>query len=296
MITFGDLTFGGLTVGGMYAVFALCFVTLFRTAGVLNLAVGDFAMLGALGTQFFAERQGINFAASIIIDLVLIAIFAFLYDRIVLKPALEGRRAQERVVVVFFFTFGLSFFIENVGMHLFGSDVASAPEIWRGVAVQIFGLNIQRAGILTIGLGIVVGIAFACYLKFSLNGKALTACGQNPFGARIVGVRQSQMRCLMFITMSVLAAVFGIVISPITGFVYNTGGTFAFFGLLGAAFAAFSRPGLAVAAGVGIGLAESYLGGYVSTRYEDTLLYAVLTLTILLRPQVLGINPIGAPA
>lgn len=295
MSTFGNLTFGGLTAGGMYAVFALCFVTLFRTAGVLNLAIGDFAMLGALGTQYFSERLGLNFWLSVLIDLVLIALFAGLYDRIVLKAALEGRRAQDIVVVVFFFTFGLSFFIENVGMHLFGSNVASAPEIWKGTAVSFLGLHIQRAGVLTIGLGIVTGVAFACYLKFSLNGKALSACGQNPYGARVVGVRQSQLRCLMFITMSCLAAIFGIVISPITGFVYSTGSTFAFFGLLGAAFAAFSRPGLAVAAGVGIGLAESYLGGYVSTRYEDTLLYAVLTAVILIRPQLLGVNPVGSP-
>ncbi|MBO0692725.1 MAG: hypothetical protein J2P58_07495, partial [Acidimicrobiaceae bacterium] len=55
----------------------------------------------------------------------------------------------------------------------------------------------------------------------------------------------------------------------------HDGGTPGLFGLIGAAFAAFNRPGRAVIVGLAIGLAESYLGE-VSTQYQDTLLYAVL--------------------
>jgi len=291
--TWGNLTLAGLTAGGMYAVFALCFVTLFRTAGVLNLAVGDFAMLGALGSDYVLETYHTGFAAAIAISLVAIAVFSYAYDRVVLRPALEGRRSTETIVVIFFFTFALSFFIEGVGKNLFGVDVRSPPPLWPGPALSFWGLHLEKAGALVMILAAVCGIAFAAYLRFSLRGKALSACGQDTFGARVVGIRQSQYRAGMFTAMAVLAAIFGIVISPITGFVYTTGGTLGLFGLIGAAFAAFNRPGRAVIVGLAIGLAESYLGEF-STQYQDTLLYGALVAIILIRPQILGINPIRA--
>lgn len=293
MSTFGNLTLAGLTSGGMYAVFALCFVTLFRTAGVLNLAVGDFAMLGALGSYYVLNKYHTGFALAIVVALAVIAVFSYGYDRLVLRPALEGRRSQETIVVIFFFTFALSFFIEGVGKNLFGAEAESPPALWSGPALSFWGLHLEKAGALVMALAAICGVAFAAYLRFSLRGKAMSACGQDAFGARIVGIRQSQFRAGMFVAMAVLAAIFGIVISPITGFVYTTGGTLGLFGLIGAAFSAFNRPGRAVVAGLVIGLAESYLGE-LSTMYQDVLLYAVLVAIILVRPQIMGVNPIRA--
>lgn len=292
MIKFGDLVFAGLTSGGIYAVFALCFTVLFRTSGILNLAIGDFAMLGALGVDLLYRVEGWNVVGAIAFDLLLVGLFAYLYDWAVLRSALEGRRAQEAAIVIFFFTLALSFFIEGTAQHLFGTDVHSAPTLWAGNALSIRGVHVQRAGVLVIAVALVTGIGFAAYFRFSLNGKALAACGENAFGARIVGVKQRSFRRGMFVAMGVLAAVFGIIESPITGYVYTSGATLTFLGLAAAAFASFNRPGRAVVAGLAIGLAEAFLGGYVSSQYQDTLLYAVMVAAILARPQLIG-NPLG---
>jgi branched-subunit amino acid ABC-type transport system permease component len=45
-----------------------------------------------------------------------------------------------------------------------------------------------------------------------------------------------------------------------------------------------------VAIGLVIGVVESMLGGYVSTSYNDVLLYAILFGVIILRPEVLGLG------
>lgn len=292
MTKFGDLVFAGLTSGGIYAVFALCFTVLFRTSGILNLAIGDFAMLGALGVDLLVRVEGWPVAGAIAFDLLLVGLFCWLYDWIVLRAALEGRRAQEAAIVIFFFTLALSFFIEGVSQHLFGTDVHSAPTLWAGNALGIGSVHIQRAGILVIGVALVTGIGFASFFKFSLNGKAMASCGENALGARIVGVRQPRFRRLMFLAMGLLAAVFGIIGSPITGYVYTSGATLTFLGLAASAFAGFNRPGRAVVAGLVIGLAEAFLGGYVSSQYQDTLLYVVMVAAILARPQLIG-NPLG---
>jgi branched-chain amino acid transport system permease protein len=295
MIKFGNLFFAGLTSGAIYAVFALCLTTLFRVSNILNLAVGDFAMLGALGVDFFVRVDGWNTAASIALVLTCIAMFAYLYDWVVLRTALEGKRAQDAVLVVFFFTFALSFFIEGVGEHAFGTDVHSAPALWAGPALSFAGLNIQRSGVLVVAFAALTGIGFAAYMHFSLNGKAMAACGENALGALVVGIKQRSYRRGMFVAMGVLAGIFGIIESPITGYIPTTGGALGLTGVIAAAFAGFTRPGRAVIAGLVIGLVEAMLGGYVSSQYQDTLLYGFLIVLILYRPQLLGAaNPAGA--
>ena len=295
MTTFGDLLLAGISTGAIYAVFALCLTTLFRTSAVLNLAVGDFAMLGALGVDLFVRVDHWPFAPAVVFDLFLVGLFAYLYDLAVLRTALEGSRAREAILVVFFFTFSLSLFIEGVAQHLFGTNVHSAPSIWGGGALTFFGVHVQRPAVLLIGLAVLTGAGFAAFFRHSLVGKAMAACGDNAVGARIVGIRQPSFRRWMFVAMAVLAAVFGIVESPMTGYVLNSGGNLSLLGLIAAAFAGFTKPARAVAAGLVIGVAEAMLGGYLNSQYQDTLLFAVLVAVILARPQILGeASPIAA--
>lgn len=297
MTQFGNLTLAGLTSGAIYAVVALMLCSLFRVAGILNLAIGDFAMLGALGTDFLARVEGWKTPLAILAVLVFIGIFSYAYDWIVLRAALEGRRAQEAVLVVFFFTLSLSFFIEGAGEHMFGTDVHSAPYLWPGPALIFWGLHLQRAGLLVIVMAVGVGALFAGYLHFSLRGKAMAACGENGLAARIVGIKQRSYRRGTFVAMGILAAIFGIVESPITSFTYNSGGVLGLTGILAAAFAGFTRPGRAVVAGLLVGLIEVYVGGYISTQYQTPILYSFLIAIILIRPQLIGtVNPAGSRA
>lgn len=288
MTTFGDLLLAGIGTGAIYAVFALCLTLLFRTSAILNLAVGDFAMLGALGVDFLTRVDGWSLGAAFVVDLLLIGAFAYIYDLAVLRTALQGSRAREAILVVFFFTFSLSFFIEGVSQHLFGTNVHSAPPLWAGNSLRLLGWNIQRPAVLLIAMAALTGIGFAAYFRYSLVGKAMAACGDNAFGAGIVGIKQPSFRRWMFVAMAMLAAIFGIVESPMTGYVFNSGASLSLLGLISAAFAGFTKPVRAVVAGLLIGIAEAMLGGYVSSQYQDALLFAVLVAVILARPQILG--------
>ena len=294
MSTFGNLLIAGISTGAIYAVFALCLTMLFRSSAVLNLAVGDFAMLGALGVDWLVHSGGLPLVPGIAADLAAVALFAYLYDVLVLRTALEGSRAREAILVVFFFTFSLSLFIQGTAQQMFGTDVHSAPALWPGPALRFGSLNVQRPAVILVCLAVLIGLGFAGYLRFSLTGKAMAACGDNAIGAQIVGIKQPHYRRWTFVAMAVLAAIFGIVESPMTGYIYNSGGSLGLLGLIAAAFAGFTKPSRAVAAGLLIGVAEAMLGGYVSTQYQDTLLFAVLVALILARPQLLGeASPVG---
>jgi branched-chain amino acid transport system permease protein len=285
---FGNLIIAGIVTGSIYAVFAVCVSVWYRVSNILNLAVGDFAMVGALGVDNLYRVRGLPLPVAIVTTLAVVAVFAYLYDLVVLRIAQDGPRRAEGIVVTFFFTFALSFFIDGVAKMLFGTDVHAAPALWNGQALSVANLHIERAGILVLGCAVIIGGMFWLYIRYTLGGKALEACGENPVGARIAGIDTRRYRWLIFVGTAVIAAVFGIVESPITGYTYLSGATISLTGFLAAAYGGFRKPGRALLAGLFIGILEALLGGYVSAQYGDTVMYAILAALVLAWPRGLG--------
>ncbi len=288
MMKFSNLVIAGLVTGSIYAVFAVCVAVWYRVCNILNLAVGDFAMIGALGVDYLYRVENWPLPLAIAGVLAAVAAFGYCYDRVVLSLA-QDRRGQEGIVVTFFFTFALAFFIEGVAQILFGTNVHAAPALWPGNSLSLgSGLNVERAGILVLACAVLIGGLFALYIRYTLSGKAMEACGENNLGARIVGIDTRRYRRVIFVGTAVLAGIFGIVESPITGYTYISGAVISLTGFIAAAYGGFRSPGRALVAGLVIGVLEALLGGYVSAEYGDTVLYALLAALVLARPRALG--------
>jgi branched-chain amino acid transport system permease protein len=286
-VKLGNLIIAGLVTGSIYATFAVCVAIWYRVSNILNLAVGDFAMVGALSVDNLYRVRGLPLPAAIACTLVTVAVFAWLYDMIVLRLAADRGRA-EGIVLTFFFTFALSFFIDGVAKMLFGTDVHAAPSLWSGAAISVAQLHVDRAGVLVLGCAVLIGGMFWLYIRYTLGGKALEASGENALGARIVGIDTRRYRRLIFIATAVIAAIFGIVESPITGYTYLSGATISLTGFIAAAYGGFRKPGRALLAGLFIGVLEALLGGYVSAENGDTVMYAILAALVLAWPRGLG--------
>lgn len=293
MTKLGNLVFAGLTSGAIYAVFAFCLCTLFRVSNVLNVAVGDFSMVGVFAANFLL-LQGWGIPLAIVGSLLMVGTFSYLFDWALLRSAVESKRAQEAFVFTLFLTYALSFFLEGTAPYLFGGGARFGPALWPGGPLYLGRIPIQRAGIIVIGLAIVTGAGFAAFLRFSLSGKAMSACGENPMGALVVGIRQRWFRRGMFVAMGMLAALFGIVEVPLEGISAQSGFALGLTGILAAAIAGFERPGVAVTAGLSIGVAEALIGGYWSTQYQETILYALLVLIVLFAPRLVRMRTFEA--
>ena len=145
----GNLIISGIVTGSIYASFAALVALWYRVCNILNLAIGDFAMIGALGVDDLVRVHHWKLGPAILAMLAAVAVSAYLYDRIVLRLAQDGRTRQEGIVVTFFFTFALSFFIEGIAELLYGTDVHAAPAVWSGQSLGLGGgLHVDRAGVL----------------------------------------------------------------------------------------------------------------------------------------------------
>lgn len=290
MTAFFNLLVAGVASGAIYAIFGACLAVWFRVSNVLNLAVGDFAMIGAIGTAELEQSYGLPLWVSVIVPLAAAAVLAWLFDWVVLHTALDGARGHSGIVAVFFYTFALSFILEGAAKIIFGTNAHAAPALWPGAAFRVGGVHIQRPEILVVIVALCIGVVMAAYLRFTVSGKASSASGESVLGSRIVGIDTQRLRRQIFVVTAVLAALFGVIESPLTGFVYNSGPTISLLGVMAAGFAGFFRPGRAVLVGLAIGVLESMLGGYVSTQYNEVILYGVLAGVLVVWPEVLGLG------
>src|ERR1700761_4303483 len=169
---FGNLLIAGITTGSIYAMFAVCVAVWYRVSNILNLAVGDFAMVGALGVDNLYRVRGLPLPAAIVTTLAVVAVFAYAYDQVVLRIAQDGPRRMEGIVVTFFFTFALSFFIDGVAKMLFGTDVHAAPTLWSGPSLTLGSLNFERSGVLVLVCALIIGGGVWCSARFALGGTA----------------------------------------------------------------------------------------------------------------------------
>src|ERR1039457_5543211 len=105
----GNLIIAGIVTGSIYAAFATLVALWYRVSNILNLAVGDFAMMGALGVDDLVNIRHWAIAPAILAILAAVAVGAYAYDRVVLRLAQDGRTRQEGIVVKVLFTFALPF-------------------------------------------------------------------------------------------------------------------------------------------------------------------------------------------
>lgn len=279
--------FAGLVTGCIYGLFGAAICVLFRVSRIVNIAIGDIAMFGTMLTSWLAGSVGLPLWLAIATALLAVSIGAYLYD-LGIVSRIVAKGSNGFVLVTFFFTLALAMFLEGLASALYGQQVHSVPVIWTGGNFVVGSLVIQRAQVVVIVATVIFAGAFALYLRFTLTGKALTACGQNDVGARVVGINPARFRRLCLVGSAAAAALFGVLLSPLIGFTYSSGFSLGTAGLVAGAFASLVHPFRAVAAGIAIGIVEALIGGYVTSSYQEVLVYAILAVVILVRPRMLG--------
>ena len=243
MMKFGNLVIAGIVTGSIYAVFAVCVAVWYRVCNILNLAVGDFAMIGALGVDYLFRVENWPLPLAIAGVLAAVAAFGYCYDRVVLSLA-QDRRRQEGIVVTFFFTFALSFFIEGVAQILFGTNVHAAPALWPGNSLSL-GSRPEHRARRDPGPGLRgaerrdVRPLHPLHAERQGDGGLRRELPRAPASsASTPGVPAGHLRGHRG-----PGSIFGIVESPITGYTYISGAVISLTGFIAAAYGGFRSPG-----------------------------------------------------
>jgi len=279
---FLQIVTSGLLLGGVYALAAFGLSICWGVLNILNIAHGEFLMLGALAAYGVYALLGINPFFIVLAIIPIFLAFSFLFEKLLIRP-IRGRTETEILVASILVTLGGALLIEDVTAFLWGKSFTGIP--YSMISLQVGGVVIPLIRLLILAFILALTWVIHFYLKRSYTGKAIQAITQNREGARIVGINIIRISMITFIigtSLAAIAGVFYVVLYSMTPYM-GLSLTVKYMrivvlGGLGSLFGSF-------AGGLILGITESIIGYYVGSDWSPTVAFFALVLILLLRPQ-----------
>jgi branched-chain amino acid transport system permease protein len=212
MTTFLDVAIAGLLLGGLYALIAMGLSLQYGVARVLNVAHGEFIMLGCLTTWTLFSVFHLNPLVSIVIAGPLAFILGFIVHRTIFKKLL-GSSASQGIFESnsMLASFGLMFIIQNIAYIGWGPEIRGYSFLQQPVDIAgaLFGEN----RLVTLGFAVLIGLAFYFFLARTRLGKAIRAAASDPTTAGLMGVNINMVLAICFGLGAAMAGVAGVLIS-----------------------------------------------------------------------------------
>jgi branched-chain amino acid transport system permease protein len=279
-----DLAVTGLITGGIYALVALGLNLQYGLMRVLNVAHGEFLMMGAYLTYALHTSWGMNpllsllvtgpsaFAAGLVLHR---ALYASVLERTEGAGALESRSLL--------LSFGLLFVMQNAALLLWSADLKGYSYL--ATPLRALGLVFPANRVVAAAAALALSLAFYAFLRWSLAGAAIRALMEEPEGARLVGIDVRKLHAACFGVGVAMAAVSGSLVSmlfeltPFMGLPYTvTALVVVILGGLGNVLGSLAGALL-------LGLVETASVHFAASDVRVIASYAVLSLILILRPS-----------
>ena len=278
----------GINLGCIYAAIGLGLFVVYSVTRVLNLAQGEFVMLGGMLTVSLLNIGMPLLSALLIAVIISAAIGAFLYQFII-YPARNSSGAT-----FVFLTAGFAFATQGIALLVWGWEYRGMPNFLDTPNINLWGATIfgQTPWIVGTTLAMVLGLFF--FFGHTIQGKALRACADQPLGARLVGINPEKMALFAFVLAAGLGAVAGAVITPLAMTSYGIGLPLTVKGMLAAFVGGLNRAEGVILGGMVLGLAEAFSAGLMPSAYHNVIALGVLIVVFLCRPRGLVTVSSGA--
>lgn len=279
----------GITSGAIYALMALALVVVFRSSSTINFAQGEFALFCCY-IAWWLTTKGWPIAAALVVAMAVGFIMGVLAERFLVRPVRRRNEVATLIVGIGLFTA-----LNGADGWIWGPADKTFPQLLPDGArdyVNIAGarLHYDSIGIL-LSLIVVVGVLMLLFQKTPL-GLQMRAVATNPESSALSGVKVGRVLSASWGISAAIGAFAGVLLIPVLP--PNQLDLSSFFNILIMASAAALFGGLdsvkgAVVGGLGLGVAESMLNGYV-TFLGGSL---QLTIALMLIVIVLVFKPTG---
>jgi len=273
----------GILTGGIYGLLAMGLSLQYGVARVLNIAHGEFVMLGALLTYTLYTGWGINplVVAAIIGPLLFglgfllqITLFRGLKARAPVPAAFEGNALLA--------AFGVLYIISYIGLIRWGGVPRTA--YYLNYVVEFAGMSFRFNRIVAFAVAAAIGVAIYLFLTRSRLGRAIRATAEDPATAGLMGVNTNILLALCFGLGALLAGIAGSLTTMMTAVASGIGFGNTVIALIVVVLGGLgSVPGSFIA-GIIIGIVSSLVASLWQPILVVPVYYGILLVLLLVRP------------
>jgi branched-chain amino acid transport system permease protein len=269
---------GGIALGSIYGIVALGFVLVFKSTGVLNLAQGDFLMLGAYlsVTMLITNDLGIYFALPLValsMALVGLAIHYSVMRRLVGRPFFS-------IVLV---TIGVGTILRALILMKYGPIEKGRVDALPKGSFNVGSAQILWANVVIVAVIGALLIGFMIFFRYTRLGLHIRAVADNLEAAAAQGIKPDTVYAMTWGVSLALAGVAGMLFGNVNN-VTPQASTIGLAAMPAAVIGGLTSLGGAVAGGIIVGVVELLLGYHLGQEWRQPAAYMLLFLMLLLKP------------
>ncbi|MDR2600717.1 MAG: branched-chain amino acid ABC transporter permease [Oscillospiraceae bacterium] len=278
--TFLQLTLRSLETGSVYALMALSIIIIFRTSLTLHFAQGTMAMFCTFCIAFLVNSYNLPLWLALVCGIIIAAIMATLVDFLVIRRTNAASVDGRKII-----TLGLIMVFIGLAPMIFGSNVQNLPRFIPRGDLSIAGASISYNAILNIASGLaLMGVLFFI-LQYTKFGLAIRATASNEVTARLMGVQTKLVTLVAWIVAGILGVVAGVMIAPATTVNVGLMAPIQLAALLACVLGGFQTFYGPVIGAYIIGMLPNYLSYYGSSVWSIQIMYLLILLFLLIRPN-----------
>lgn len=280
--------FSGISLGSILILIALGLAIVYGLAGIINMAHGEFLMIGAYTTYCMQSlvidtlgvKSDLYFWVSIPASFIVAGVFGLVLERLVIRH-LYARPLESLLA-----TWGVSLIMVQAARSIFGDLTAvKAPAFLAGGWQLMPHLVLPYNRLFIIGLTVVVVSLTYLMLYRSRLGIRIRAVTQNRTMSACLGVETRRVDAITFFLGSGLAGLAGCAMTLIGNVVPDMGQTYIVDSFLVVVTGGVGKIAGAIVSGLGIGFLTKALESFYEAVYGKVLILALIVVFLQFKPR-----------
>jgi branched-chain amino acid transport system permease protein len=270
----------GLLAGGVYALPAVGLTLVWGVMKIVNIAHGVLALLAAYLALTLFQAVGLDPLPALVLIVPVFFVVGMGVQRALVQPV--SRQAEISTLMVLF---AFTIIVENLITRVWSADFRTLSPPYAASSLRAADLNVSTTRAVAFLLAVLTVFVLDAVLRRTYFGKAIRATAQNEAAAMLAGIDTRRINLLAFGLGSVLAAIAGVSLALIFAIQPTVHILWVVKAFLVAVLGGVGNVRGAFVAGLLLGLAESYIGTFITFRWVDFSVYVLLLLVLLFRPQ-----------
>jgi branched-chain amino acid transport system permease protein len=274
----------GVTNGFVYALIGLGIAVIFKGSRVINAMHGELAVVGAATAVVFVLAQWPTWIGVMAGVAASVAV-ATIVDTLLVRRLVQRNAREESYLLL---TVGLGFTLSASVLYFFGREEHLLPPLGDEI-YEVFGAIVREQAIWLVGIAALLMLGLRLFYRHTDFGLAMMAASIDRDGALTTGIDVRLMRTATFALGGLLAAVAGLLVTPLIGVGYQLGPILTLKGFAAAILGGLANPLGALVGGLVIGVLESLSIVFISSGLKDAVALSLLIIIVILAPDgILG--------
>jgi branched-chain amino acid transport system permease protein len=276
----------GVLVGALYGLAAVGLSLVFGVTDFLNVAHGEFLMLGGYASFWLFNLLGVDPFASIPLSITFLLLIGFILYR-VLFVRMVKLPTEDKIRNTLLVGFGLGLILQNIAQRLWTADIRSITPDYVGAVFEVAGVRFPIVRVAGLVISFVALIGLQLFLRRTYTGKAIRATVEDWEAATMMGINVHRVYLLSFVMGAALAGVAGTLVGVGYSLEPAMGMSWTLTALIVMVLGGFGNITGTFVGGIVLGVTESVASIIIGSNYRQVVGLVIFILVLIVRQSLL---------